>query len=138
MTCTFFGHNDTPYNIRDKLKDTLIDLIENRGANLFYVGDHGNFDRAAISVLRELSGVYPQIRYYVVLAYFPTKDPGYPTIFPEGIEKTPKKFAISLRNRWMATNSDAVIAYVKRSYGGAAQFVEFAKKRKKEIINLAK
>lgn len=138
MTCTFFGHNNTPPEIRGKLKDLLIYMIENRGADLFYVGDHGNFDRAAISVLRELSGVYPQIHYYVVLAYLPTKDPGYPTLFPEGIEKTPKRFAISFRNRWMTINTDAVIAYVNHSYGGAAQFVELAKKRKKEIINLAK
>ena len=137
MTCTFFGHNDTPPSIRGTLKDVLIYMIENRGADLFYVGDHGNFDRAAISVLRELSKIYP-IHYYVVPAYLPTKDPGYPTIFPEGIEKTPKRFAISFRNRWMPANSDVVVAYVNRSYGGAAQFVELAEKRKKEIINLAK
>ncbi len=138
MTCTFFGHNDTPQDIRGKLKDTLIYMIENRGADLFYVGDHGNFDRAAISVLRELSRAYPHIRYYVVPAYLPESDPGYPTLFPEGIENVPKRFAISYRNKWLVNNSDAVIAYIRRFYGGAAQFAKSAEKKKKEIIDLAK
>lgn len=138
MTCTFFGHNDTPQDIRGKLKDKLIYMIENRGADLFYVGDHGNFDRAAISVLRELCAIYPHIRYYVVLAYLPVNDPGYPTLFPEGIENVPKRFAISYRNKWLVNNSDAVIAYIRRSYGGASQFAKSAEKKKKEIINLAK
>lgn len=55
MTCTFFGHANTPLEIRDKLKTTLIDLIENRSVDLFYVGDKGNFDKLALSVLREIS-----------------------------------------------------------------------------------
>lgn len=138
MTCTFFGHNDTPQDIRGKLKDTLIYMIEKRGADLFYVGDHGNFDRAAISVLRELCVIYPHIRYYVVPAYLPESDPGYSTLFPEGIENVPKRFAISYRNKWLVNNSDAVIAYIRRSYGGAAQFAKSAEKKKKEIIDLAK
>lgn len=137
MTCTFFGHNDSPPEVRGKIRDTLIYLIEQRGADMFYVGDHGNFDRMALSVLRELCAVYPHIRFYVALAYLPEKDPGYPTTFPEGIEKAPKRFTISYRNKWMVNQADVVVAYVKRSYGGAAQFVKSAEKKKKEIINLA-
>lgn len=87
MTCTFFGHSDTPAEIRGILKETVINLIENQGADLFYVGNHGSFDRIAGSVLKELSSIYPHIRYYVVLAYLPTSDyKDIPTLFPEGIE----------------------------------------------------
>lgn len=136
MTCTFFGHANTPLEIRDKLKATLINLIENRSVDLFYVGDKGNFDRLALSVLREISAVYP-IRYSVVLAYLPKEKSDYPTLFPEGIETVPKRFAINFRNKFMVEQSDMVISYITRSYGGAVKFVEMAHKKKKTVINLA-
>lgn len=138
MTCSLFGHADTPPTIRSKLKDTLIDLIEHHGADLFYVGNHGSFDRLAASVLHELSTVYPHIRYYVVLAYLPTHgDSSTPTMFPEGIENVPKRFAINFRNKFMVEHSDAVVAYVTRSFGGAVKFVDMARKKEKRVINLA-
>lgn len=138
MTCSFFGHGDAPSDIRGTLKDVLTDLIENHGADLFYVGNHGNFDKLATSVLGELGVVYPHIKYYVVLAYLPTKQNSSPTVFPEGIENVPKRFAINFRNKWMIEQSELVVAYVNRSFGGAQQFVELARKKKKEIINIAK
>ena len=42
--CTFFGHRDTPKKIEPILKSTLIDLIENKKVDLFYIGNQGNFD----------------------------------------------------------------------------------------------
>ena len=137
MTCTFFGHSDTPPTVREQLKDTLITLIETRGADLFYIGNHGGFDRMAEGVLRELSAVYPHIKYYVVLAYLPTKPGSSPTLFPEGVETVSKRLAINFRNKWMVENSDLIVAYVNRSYGGAQQFTALAERRKKRIINLA-
>ena len=38
MVCTFFGHKDTPKEIEPTLRSTLIDLIENKNVNVFYVG----------------------------------------------------------------------------------------------------
>lgn len=73
MRCAFFGHRDAPLEIRDKLKETVISLIEERDVTEFYVGNNGDFDRMALSVLKELSGMYPQIDYYVVYAYLPEK-----------------------------------------------------------------
>ena len=52
-------------------------------------------------------------------------------------QRAPKRFAISWRNRWMLDRSDHVIAYVTRSWGGAAQFAELAKKRGKQVHALA-
>ena len=43
MTCTFFGHRYVPQKIEPTLRSTLIDLIENHGVDLFYVGNHGEF-----------------------------------------------------------------------------------------------
>ena len=68
MTCTFFGHRFVPQKIEPTLRSTLIDLIENHCVELFYVGNHGDFDAMVRRALRELSAEYP-IKYHVVLAY---------------------------------------------------------------------
>lgn len=138
MVCAFFGHRDAPSEIRDRIKETVIDLIEERGVTKFYVGNNGNFDRMVLSVLKELSGMYPQINYYVVYAYLPEKggEDFEHTIYPEGIETVPKRFAIDYRNRWVVGRADIVVAYVGRSLGGAAKFVDMAERQRKDVINL--
>ena len=65
--CTFFGHRDCPSSIKPKLREVLIDLIENRAVDMFYVGQQGVYDAIVRSVLKELVSVYPHIRYAVVL-----------------------------------------------------------------------
>ena len=140
MTVTFFGHKDTPKEIEPTLRTTLIDLIKNHGATEFYVGNNGNFDTTVRRQLENLSQTYP-ITYNIVLAYIPTKKSEYEdhsnTILPEGIETVPKRFAISYRNKWMVEQSDIVITYVARTYGGAWQFKVLAEKQGKMIIELS-
>ena len=138
MICTFFGHSDAPETIRFALKAVLLNLIDNGGANEFYVGNHGNFDRMVIAVLSELSEIRC-FRYYVVLAYPPTeKDSPYleHTVLPDGIETVPPKFAIHFRNKFMLETADMVITYVTHSWGGAAKFKQMAEKKNKRIIEL--
>ena len=140
MTVTFFGHKDTPKEIESTLRTTLFDLIENHGATEFYVGNNGNFDTMVRRQLEDLSQTFP-ITYSVVLAYLPTTKSEYDdytnTILPEGIETSPKRFAISYRNKWMTQQSDVVVTYVTRTYGGAAQFKEMAEKQGKTVIELS-
>ena len=137
MNCTFFGHANAPSEIKSRLKEVITKLIENRGVDRFYVGNHGNFDRMALAVLKELSEVYPQIDYCVVYAYLPQDcDDFLHTVYPEGIETVPKRFAINYRNNWMIHQSDIVITFVVKSYGGAAEFKKIAEKQGREIIEL--
>ena len=58
------------------------------------------------------------------------------TIYPEGLETVPKRFAISWRNKWMIQESDVVVTYITHSWGGAAQFADLAKRKKKRVINI--
>ena len=140
MVCTFFGHKDTPKEIEPILRSTLIDLIENKNANVFYIGNNGSFDNMVRRQLEGLSHTYP-ITYSVVLAYLPTeknKDDNLTnTIYPEGIEASPKRFAISWRNKWMIQQSDVVVTYVTHGFGGAAQFKNTAERKGKTIIELS-
>ena len=140
MTVTFFGHKDTPKNTEPTLRTTLIDLIKNHNAAVFYVGNNGNFDTMVHRQLEALSQTYP-ITYSVVLAYLPTKKSEYDelanTILPEGIETVPKRFAISYRNKWMLQQADVVVTYVSHSFGGAAQFKAMAERQGKTAIELS-
>ncbi len=137
MTCTFFGHRDTPKEKEPILKSTLIDLIENKKVDTFYVGNNGNFDNMVRSVLSELSIIYP-IKYYIVLSYLPKKETENSeyAILPNGIEAVPPRFAISYRNKWMIEKSDFVVTYVTHSWGGAARFKELSHKKEKTVIDI--
>ncbi len=42
MTCTFFGHRDTPAQIKPRLRQVITDLIEHHGVTQFNVGNQGN------------------------------------------------------------------------------------------------
>ena len=138
MVCTFFGHHDCPSSIKPLLKETIKEQI-GEGITDFYVGNNGNFDRMAIDCLRELKQEYPELRFVVVLAYLPAKnDLGKPseTMYPEGMESVPKRFAIDYRNRWILRRSDVIITYVTRPWGGATKFAEIAEKQGKKILRL--
>ena len=139
MTCTFFGHRDCPDAIYPKLYNTIEGLVLQNRSDEFLVGNQGRFDVLALKALRQLRIVYPHIRYAVVLAYFPVKDISKQpeeTIFPDGIESVPPRFAISYRNRWMLDKADFVISYVAAQWGGAAQFADRAKREGKTVINI--
>ena len=140
--CTFFGHKDTPKEIEPTLRSALIDLIINKDTNLFYVGNQGNFDNMVIKNLQQLSEHYTNIKYYVVLSYMPVAKNiittnHFDTIYPEGLEKTPLKFAIDKRNRWMIDKSDYVVTYVIHNFGGASKFKTLSEKKGKTVINLS-
>ena len=139
-TCCFFGHREVTHNIKDKLIAIIEKLITEDGVTDFYVGHQGQFDSMVFYVLKELKAKYPKIRYTVVLAYMPDehiKDVyGNDTLFPDGMENVPKKYAISKRNDWMIQQSGFAVCYVHKITGGAAKFREKAEKKGLRIIDV--
>ncbi len=142
MKITFFGHNDTPQYAQFLLQEALTYLTIIVDKPVFYVGNHGGFDFMVKNTLKDLKKVYPDIKYYVVLAYMPGKKneldyENYSnTIYPDELENTPPKYAIDKRNRWMIDKADTVITYVNRDFGGAARFKKIAERKDKIVINL--
>ena len=142
MVCCFFGHKEVPSGLDKLLAPTLTELIA-EGVDSFLVGNQGGFDSTVLHVLRELKEKYPHISYHVVLAYMPWKKEEYSlytpteTLYPEGMESTHPRFAISRRNKWMVQESDVVVTYITHSWGGAAQFAELAERKHKKVINIA-
>ena len=142
MVCAFFGHRQIDEEIEPLLERTIVSLIENNKVDRFLVGHNGAFDSTVRSTLKRLSCVYPNIKYFVVLAYRPIEKNKTPyfdfsdTIYPDVLATVPVRYAIDKRNRWMIDKSDYVISFVKY-HGGAAKFTSLAEKKGKTVINLA-
>ena len=147
MIITFFGHSNCLFNddIKKQLKNILLDEIIKNPTCKFYLGGYGDFDVLCLRTLKDLKADFPEIELIFITPYL---DKNYSklefakyhyddVIFPP-IESVPRKFAILKRNEWMVEQADLVIAYVKYSWGGAAKALEYAKRKKKRIINIAK
>lgn len=138
MVVTFCGHGnmtDTDGIVRIWLRQTVAQLID-EGADKFYLGGYGSFDGMAASVVWELKQTHPHIQSVLVLPYLDKKvfaDHYDYTTYPP-LEAVPRKFAIPHRNRWMVEAADVLVAYVLHSWGGAAQTLEHALRKKKRII----
>ena len=133
MICTFFGHRDTKESIKTELKSTIIKLIEN-GVNCFYVGNNGNFDLLAQVVLLELQKSH-NIDFKIVLSYINERaisENQEATIFPEGLEAVPYRFAISKRNEWLIRHSNYVVSYCTNRFSNCHKWIE--KSIKKGLI----
>ena len=81
------------------------------------MGNNGNFDRAVFSCFMKLKDIYPHISFAVVLAYLPIQKSEYDlyhgySMYPEGIEFGPPRFAIDRRNRWMIEKADYCLCFV--------------------------
>lgn len=133
MVCTFFGHSDC-YGLAENVLLRTIEKLILAGVDEFYVGNQGHFDSMVFSCLIKLKDVYPHISFAVVLAYLPTQkteyDPyhGY-SMYPEGIEEGPQRFAIERRNKWMIDHADCCLCYITHSWGGAHKFAKQAKQK---------
>ena len=153
MKTCFIGHRNIYENIREKLKETVENEIKN-GCKYFTMGTHGDFDKMALSVCRELRNTYKDIKIEVVITSFKSIEPiiDHDEIYGDekytpyddvetimyNIEETHYKRQIIESNHQMIDDCDTVICYVnqKNSYSGAKYAYQYAKKKGKEIINL--
>ena len=146
MIITFCGHSNYLFSDEEmeKLKQLLIKEIRKNPTCRFYLGGYGDFDSLCLRTLQDLKKDFPEIELLFITPYL---DKNYSklelakyyyddVIFPP-IENVPRKFAILKRNEWMVDYADLVIAYVKYSWGGAAKTVEYAKRKKVPMINIA-
>ena len=141
--CIFFGHRNTSDAIRPALYTEIEKHITDYGVTTFYHGGKGSFDWLADSVLQELKKKYPSLKIYQILYKMPGKKENEPerdgreTMYPDGLETAPPKFAITKRNKWMVQECTHLIACVRFTWGGAYDALELAKQKKKQTVNLA-
>lgn len=142
-TCAFFGHADTPDSVRPALRDAILTQLTKDPCTNFLVGHQGRFDGMAYHILKEIMPSYPQMRFSIVLAYTPGKRHPYDnfpyedTILWDGIESTPKRYAIARRNAWLVQQCDMVICYINReTISNSAKYVAKAQRMGKPVINI--
>lgn len=141
--CCGFGHRNVFENISDKLDQAIESAIQ-QGCEIFYTGAMGDFDSLFSSAIHRAKKNYTQIKLICVKPYFTndinTNRDYYVALYddiiiPDELAGIHYKAAIKARNRWMIDNSDIVIVYTIRNYGGAYDAKKYAE-RKKNIITI--
>lgn len=141
-SCAFFGHRDMDYELqRERIREVLIALIEGEGVTQFYSGNRGNFDRTCSELVHELKALYPQIRITMVLSFRPTKDFKLPACYDDSVyllERTvPHAYAILETNKKLVEMVDFIVSGVVYDFGGAYKAYNYARRKRKRIINVS-
>lgn len=151
-TCCFTGHREIPERQRDDiykvLKNEIISLIE-KGYCYFGAGGALGFDTMAAQAVLELKQLYPHIRLILVLPCleqtrgWSARDVAVYEDIKSSCDKytyTSERYysgCMHKRNRHLVDNSSACIAYLTSPSGGTAFTVDYARKHKLCVINIA-
>lgn len=147
MKTAFIGHREIfDKNIRKKL-ELAIEIEIKKGCRFFTMGTHGEFDKLALNICREMRVIYPEIKIEVVITSLNNmkKDSMiYPHPYEDvelimyDIENAHFKQRITLSNRQMIEHCNTLICYVDKSVNrsGAKNTLLYAEKLGMKIINL--
>ncbi len=150
-TCCFTGHRDIQKQdytvLKKRTKDAIVSLI-NKGVVYFGAGGAIGFDTLAAETVLELKKIYPQIKLILVLPCY-EQARGWKTADVEkynNIKEQSDKIVYTsnnyyqgcmhIRNRHLVDNSGYCICYLKKSFGGTAYTVKYAKQKGLTILNL--
>ena len=134
-SCFFIGHREADERLLPRLELVVDRLIREDGVLYFYVGGYGGFDRLAAAAVRRMKQKYPDITLMLVLPYHPAERPteapnGFDgTYHPDGLESTPKRYAIVRANKIMVDACDWLICYVRHGAGNSRKLLEYTRRR---------
>ncbi len=134
-SCFFIGHREADERLLPRLEMEIERLIRSENVRYFYVGGYGGFDQIVATAVKRAKKKYPEITLMLVLPYHPAerpieKPPGYDgTYYPEGLEKTPRPFAIVKANQLMVDSCDWLVCYVRHGASNSRNLLEYAQRR---------
>ena len=137
-SCFFIGHREADERLLSRLELEIEQLITKENVRYFYVGGYGGFDGVAASAVKKAKRQHPDITLMLVLPYHPAERPiekplGYDgTYYPEGLEKTPRPFAIVKANQLMVDSCDWLVCYVRHGASNSRNLLEYAQRREKK------
>ena len=142
-SCFFIGHREADERLLPRLELTIERLIVGEHVRYFYVGGYGGFDRIAAAAVKHAKQKYADITLMLVLPYHPAEKSvptpnGFDgTYHPEGLENTPRRYAIVRTNQIMVDDSDWLVCYVRHGASNSRNLLEYAKRREaKELIQI--
>ena len=146
-SCFFIGHREADERLLLRLELEIDRLIKSENIRYFYVGGYGGFDQIAATAVKRAKKQHPDIALMLVLPYHSAerpieKPPGYDgTYYPEGLEKTPRPFAIVKANQLMVDTCDWLVCYVRHGASNSRNLLEYAQRREEkgliQITNIA-
>ena len=146
-SCFFIGHREANEGLLPRLELEIDRLITKENVRYFYVGGYGGFDQIAATAVKRAKKQHPDITLMLVLPYHPAerpieKPPGYDgTYYPDGLEMTPRPFAIVKANQIMVDTCDWLVCYVRHGASNSRNLLEYAQRREKkgliQIKNIA-
>ena len=142
-SCFFIGHREASSEVLPALREAVERHIVEYGVTEFIVGNYGGFDRMAAKAVIEAKTRHPQITLTLLLPYHPAErsidlPPGFDNSFyPPGMEKVPRRFAISKANRYMIDHTDYLLAYAWHPASNSRNLVERASCRNIFVTNVA-
>ena len=163
-SCCFIGHRmvENPEQIRDKLRNVLIELLQ-QNYSVFYFGSKSKFDDIAWEVVTELKKENHLIKRVYVRSMYSEVDEAYKkyllesyedTYMPDGIENAGRASYVE-RNQAMINVSDCCVFYYLERYlpeqrkkakrdlfvyqpkSGTKVAYDYAVTKRKKIINIA-
>ena len=142
---SFIGHREVEKLalVENRVEEIVRDLIKTKEYVEFYMGRNGEFDTSAASVVKRVQNILGKENssLSLVLAYHVKDEEYYEKYYDEILmpldSSTHFKSAITKRNQWMIDNSDLLIAYVNKDFGGAYNTLKYAEKKGVNIINVA-
>jgi len=142
-SCFFIGHREAEERLLPRLELAIERLIVEENVRYFYVGGYGGFDRVAAAAVKHAKQKYPDITLMLVLPYHPADRPidtpnGFDgTYYPEGLENTPRRYAIVRTNRIMVDTCDWLVCYVRHGASNSRNLLEYAQRRaQKKFIQI--
>ena len=142
-SCFFMGHREADVRLLPGLGLVIDRLIQEDDVCYFYVGGYGGFDRIAAAAVKHAKQKYPDITLMLVLPYHPaervvpTPDGFNGTYHPEGLENTPRRYAIVRTNRIMVDACDWLVCYVRHGASNSRNLLEYAQRRaQKKFIQI--
>lgn len=132
--CFFIGSRDTPNSILPRLMEAVEQHITEYGVTEFVIGGYGRFDALATKAVRQAKERHPNVQMTYLRPYHPEErqielPEGFDgSLYPPGMERTPKRVSIVRANRYMVDHSDFLIAYAPY-VGNSRELVDYARRR---------
>lgn len=164
MVACFIGHRTITVTdeLCERIKSTVLDLIDNQGVDTFLFGSRNQFDELCLKIVTEIKEIRPQIRRIYVRAEYPYISKDYEdyllesydaTYIPESVVDAGKAAYVE-RNYHMIDKADLCIFYYDENYkpplkpatrgritreqpkSGTKVAYEYATLKKKRMLNL--